>query len=209
MSPGADDTSDPAVERVRRELARLGHDAASAPPVPAEVTARIGAALQAARPGPAHSVERPRLRRLHALGLIIGLAAVAVGVVVGASVLMREPASPFPAGPTAESITVSRSSPTFPPAFPLTKPQVLALLSVAPDFGPLSDAQRRAACLDGLGYQARTQVLGARTLDVDGRPALLLVLPGDTADTVIAFVVGPDCSATHTGLVAATVVKRP
>ena len=37
-----------ALDRVRRDLAALGADDASAPDVPAEVTARVGAALQAA-----------------------------------------------------------------------------------------------------------------------------------------------------------------
>jgi anti-sigma-K factor RskA len=50
-----------ALDRVRRELADLGTGDASAPEVPAEVTARVGTALQAAPPHrpprePAHSV---------------------------------------------------------------------------------------------------------------------------------------------------------
>lgn len=41
-----------ALDTVRRELARLRTDDASAPEVPADVTARIGAALRAAEPPP-------------------------------------------------------------------------------------------------------------------------------------------------------------
>ena len=39
-----------ALDRVRRDLADLGADQGTAPDVPAEVTARVGAALQAAPP---------------------------------------------------------------------------------------------------------------------------------------------------------------
>ena len=39
-----------ALDTVRRELSRLGAEPASAPAVPAEVTARIGAVLRAAEP---------------------------------------------------------------------------------------------------------------------------------------------------------------
>jgi hypothetical protein len=42
-----------------------------------------------------------------------------------------------------------------------------------------------------------------------GRPGVLMLLPGDTADAVVAVVVEPDCSAAHTGQLARTVVTRP
>ena len=76
MDSGTDDGLDPAVvERVRRDLAELGSDAASAPDVPPDVTARGGrrAAGRACPP----SLRRPRLRRLQVLGLVVGLGAVA------------------------------------------------------------------------------------------------------------------------------------
>lgn len=195
MDTGTDDGADPATERVRRELALLGRDDASAPEVPAAVTARIGAALRAA---PAHRVGRPRLGRAQRLGLVIGLAAVLAGAVVGASMLLRKPASPFPAGPTARSITVS------PPAFPLRTAEVLALLTATPDFGPLSDPHRRASCLDASGHAGST-VLGARPV----AGGVVLVLPGVTADTVVALHAGPDCGVGDSALLADTVVRRP
>src|SRR6476659_10130552 len=67
-----------ALDRVRRDLADLGAEQGTAPDVPAEVTARVGAALQAAPPPhragsqPTHSVrhtprgQRPTFRcRIH------------------------------------------------------------------------------------------------------------------------------------------------
>ncbi|KUH85623.1 MULTISPECIES: hypothetical protein [unclassified Mycobacterium] len=205
MQTGTDDPSDPAVERVRRELARLGRDAASAPDVPPEITARIGAALHAAGE-PAHAVERPRLRLIHIIGLVAGLAAAVAGIVIGTSVLTRDPAPRFAqTGPTAERITVSR-----PPAvLPLTNEQLVGLLTTPPDYGPLSDPQRRAACLEGLGYAPTTAILGARPVDMGGHPGVVLLVAADSAADVTALVVEAGCHAAHGGLLAETVVARP
>jgi hypothetical protein len=203
MDSGTDDGLDPAVvERVRRELAELGSDGHSAPDVPPDVTARV---LTALRAEPAHSVRRPTPRRLEVLGLVVGLGAVLAGVLVGASMLARAPAPTLSLGPTAQQITVSRPA----AVIPLPEPQIVGLLSQAPDYGPLSDPRRREACLDGLGYAAGTPVLGARPLDMYGRPAVLMLLPGDSPQVVVAKVVEPNCSAAHTGLLADTVVTRP
>lgn len=205
MQTGTDDPSDPAVERVRHELARLGRDTASAPDVPPEITARIGAALQAAGE-PAHAVDRPRLRRIHVIGLVAGLAAAVAGIVIGTSMLTRDPAPRFSqTGPTAERITVSRP----PTVLPLTDEQLGGLLTVPPDYGPLSDPQRRAACLEGLGYPPTTAILGARPLDMGGRPAVVLLVAADSAGDVAALVVEAGCHAAHGGLLTETVVARP
>ena len=100
-----------ALDRVRRDLAALGAGDAPAPDVPAEVTARVGAALRAEPPprtpgGPAHSVRHTPGWQL--VGLVAGVGAAVVGVVVGGVMLVREPAPTRSAGPTAERITVSR-----------------------------------------------------------------------------------------------------
>lgn len=204
MQTGTDDPFDPAIERVRHELARLGRDGASAPDVPPEVTARVTAALQAAGE-PAHAVERPRLRRVHIVGLVAGVAAVVAGIVVGTSLLTRDPAARFSQGPTAERITVSRP----PVVLPLTEEQLVGLLTAPPDYGPLSDPQRRATCLEGLGYPPTSPILGARPVDMGGRPAVVLLVAADSAAHVAALVVEADCHAAHGGLLAETVVRRP
>ncbi|MGE2692590.1 hypothetical protein [Mycolicibacterium pulveris] len=204
-----DDEPDPASARVREELARLGADEASAPEVPGEVTARIGAALRAADPGsskgPAHTLRRPRLGRLQLLGLLAGGCAAVAGVVIGVAMLSADdpPAQRDP-GPTARSITVT------PPRhnMPLSDAEIVALRDRPPDYGPLTDAQQRASCLAGLGYPAVTP-LGARPVDIAGRPAVLLLLPGGTADGLVAVAVAPDCTAAQPGLLAHTVLARP
>lgn len=200
MDNGTEDDLDPAVERVRRDLAELGSDEASAPEVPPEVTARVITALRAE---PAHTVRRKPLRRLQVIGLVAGLGAVVAGAIVGVTMLGRPDAPKYPAGPTAEKITVDRSA-----DIPLPEPQLIGLLSQAPDYGPLADPQRRGSCLSGLGYPPGTTVLGARPLDMHGQPAVLMLLPGETPEAVVAVVVEPGCNGAHTGLLAKSFVTR-
>jgi hypothetical protein len=192
---------DDAHDQVRRDLADLGVDEASAPEVPAAVSARIGAALRAASDAPAHSMRRvPRWQRV---ALAAGACAAVVGAVIGVAMLTRDPAPAFSTGPTARSITRSATD------LPLSNPQIVGLLSQRPDYGPLADPQRRASCLAGLGYPAGTAVLGARPVEMNGKPGVLIVLPADTPGTVLALVVDQDCDSAHTGLLANTLVTRP
>jgi hypothetical protein len=198
--PDARQTMD-ALNRVRRDIAALGTDASSAPEVAPEVVNGVAARLHAAhtiRPG-----RLPRSARV-AVGLA-GLAAAAVAAWLGTAALITAPA-PTPSRPTtAEHITVSRP----PLTIPLSDQQILALLDDKPDFGPLADPQRRTSCLAGLGYPAAAHVLGARPLQISGRPAIVLVLPADTPGTVTALAVAPTCSSIDTGLLADRLVDRP
>ena len=190
-----------ALDQVRRDLADLGADESSAPAVPAEVTARIGAALREQHHAPTHSA-RPT-PRWQLIALVAGVCAAVVGAVVGGLMLTRQPTPTWAAGPTAESITRQATE------LPLSNPQIVDLLSERPDYGTLADPAERASCLSGLGYSGATAVLGARPVDMNGRPAILIVLPADTPRMVLALVVEPDCSAAHSGLLANTLVTRP
>jgi hypothetical protein len=192
-----------ALDEVRRDLADLGTDVASAPDVPAAVTARIGAALRDARAAPAHSVQHTP--RLQMIALVAGVGAAVVAALVGSLMLVRDPAPTWSEGPTAKSITASRPATDL----PLSNPQVVGLLSQSPDYGPLAEPERRASCLSGLGYSAATAVLGAKQVDMRGRPGVLLLLPADTPGKVLVLVVEPNCNAAHTGLLANTLVTRP
>ncbi|BBW99504.1 hypothetical protein BST36_11495 [Mycolicibacterium moriokaense] len=206
MENGTGDDLDPAVvERVRRDLAELASDRASAPAVP-DVTARVVGALRAESDPAAHALRRPPLPRLHRLGLVVGVGAALAAVIVGTSMLTRDPAPRYPAGPTASQITVSRPATTI----PLPDPEIVGLLAQPPDFGPLTDRARRESCLGGLGYAPGTQVLGARPLDMRGKSAVLMLLPpdGPETETVVAVVVEAECNGAHTGLLAEAVVTR-
>ncbi|MCV7102006.1 hypothetical protein H7I01_16810, partial [Mycobacterium palustre] len=133
----------------------------------------------------------------------IGAALAAIGLGTAALITAPEPTPSTPA--TAEHITVS----TPPMTVPLAPSEIVALVHQSPDFGPLSDASRRASCLTGLGYPAAERVLGARPIEINARPGVLLVLPGDTPDSLSVFAVATNCSAADTGLLASTQVPRP
>ena len=104
----------PPEERVRRALAQLAADPASATDVPVAVAARIGAALRAASPPAAHAARPPVfvMTRPRLVALIMGIAAAAIGLAVAVAALLHDPAGPrFPQGPTAERITVTAPPP--------------------------------------------------------------------------------------------------
>jgi hypothetical protein len=208
--PGAQQTM-AALNRVRRDVAALGTDASSAPDVAPSVVDGVSAALRAKRPersgtGAAHTIRRGGLPRPARLGVAVaGLAAVAAAIWLGTSALLTAP-PPTPSRPTTvEHITVSRP----PQTIPLSDQQLLDLLDVQPDFGPLADPPRRASCLAGLGYPGDTRVLGARPVEISGRPAVVLLLPGDGPGTVAALAVPPTCSSANTGLLADRIANRP
>jgi hypothetical protein len=208
--PDARQTMD-ALNRVRRDIASLGTDASSAPEVAPQVVDSVAAALRAERPEhsrrrAAHTERPGRLPRSARVAVAAaGLAAAAAAVWLGTAALITAP-PPTPSRPTTvEHITVSRP----PMAIPLSDQQILALLDGQPDLGPFADPQRRTSCLAGLGYPADARVLAARPVEIAGRPAILLVLPGDTSGTVAALAVVPTCSSVDTGLLADRIVNRP
>ncbi|HSS23194.1 MAG TPA: hypothetical protein VLL82_02005 [Mycobacterium sp.] len=199
-----------ALNRVRRDIVAVGADSTSAPDAPPEVIARITEALRSAGPseypsgGAAHSA-RPHLRPGRVAAGVAGLCAVLAAIGIGTAALINVP-TPIPStSVTAEHITVS----TPPMVVPLSQAEILRLLDHSPDYGPLNDPSRRASCLGGLGYPASTQVLGARPIEVNARPGVLLVLPGDTPSNLAVFAVALNCSAADTGLLANTQIPRP
>ncbi|OMC50971.1 hypothetical protein A5747_23930 [Mycobacterium sp. IS-836] len=196
-----------ALNQVRRDVADAGADPAGAPDAPPEVVARITAALRAADPrgAPAAHSARPRPRPGRIAAGVAGLCAVLAAIGIGTAALINAP-TPIPStAVTAEHITVS----TPPMVVPLSQDEILGLLDRRPEYGPLTDPSRRASCLSGLGYPASTQVLGARPIDINARPGVLLVLPGDTPNNLAVFAVALNCSAADTGLLANTQVARP
>lgn len=193
--------------------AQLGADAASAPDVEPGLVARIGGTLRNAPPA-AHTVTgpvreggathamRPRPHTARLVAAACGAAAVVAAVGIGTAALSRSPGSAPSTLTSANQITVTAR-------VPLSARQLSALVGRRPDFGALTDPKRRASCLNGLGYPSAQPILGARPLEVTGTPAIVLVLPGEHPDELIALAVAPNCSAIDTGLIANTSVKRP
>ncbi|WP_029112215.1 hypothetical protein [Mycobacterium sp. URHB0044] len=202
-----------ALDRVRRDLAELGADPASAPDVPVDVVTRVTDGLRTEPPrhrvvgSPAVSAAhaaRASGSRFRNAAAAVGVAAALVAAGVGTAMLLRGADRTPATGPTAERITVS--SPVG--GVPLTDAEILALLGQPPDLGPLADPQRRASCLSGLGYPTSATVLGARPLSVGGRSGVLMLLPGDTPQRVNLVVVALNCSSADTGLLAERAITR-
>jgi hypothetical protein len=201
-----------ALNRVRRDVAAVGADPASAPDPPPQVAARISATLRSAEPssgGPtseaAHSV-RPHIRPARIIAAVAGLCAVLAAIGFGTVALLHAPeAAPSSTPDDIQHITVS----TPPMEIPLSQNEILGLLNHSPDYGPLGDPARRASCLTGLGYSASTQVLGARPVEINARPGIVFVLPGDAPHSLAVYAVALNCSAADTGLLANTQIPRP
>ena len=201
-----------ALDRTRTAVAGLGADPGSAPEVPPELTPRIDAALRDAMlvhtvtgSAPARTAVHARYARSHTARTVAaacGVAAVVAGVGVGTAALLRSPGVTTSTLTTANRITVTAR-------VPLSARELGALVARSPEFGALADPKRRASCLSGLGYPGSQQVLGAQPLTVDGRPAVVLVLPGEHPGELVALAVAPNCSSVDTGLIADTTVRRP
>jgi hypothetical protein len=198
-----------ALHQVRHDVAALGADPASAPEVPAEVTARISETLRTAgrdeQSGARAHAARPHVRSARVVAGVAGVCAVLAAVGFGTIALLNAPAPTPSTSPTAEHITVS----TPPMVIPLSPAELLGLLNSPPDYGPLNDPARRASCLSGLGYPAATKVLGGRPVEINARPGIVLVLPADTPGDLAVFAVALSCSAADTGLLADTQIPRP
>jgi hypothetical protein len=204
-----------ALNQVRRDVADVGADPASVAEAlepPPAITARISAALKSASPKspqPAHSA-RQHIRPARVIAGVAGVCAAVAAIGVGTAALLNLPAPPPSTEPTAEHITLPVSEPAL--LIPLSQPQIRGLLGHSPDFGPpggpLEDAPRRASCLRGLGYPSSTPVLGAQPIEMNSRPAMLLVLPADTPNDLAVFAVALNCSAVDNGLLASTQIPR-
>jgi len=152
---------------------------------------------------PAHAARRPGTR-LRTAGVLAGVSAIAVAVAVAVPSLRGDPAPAAGTVVTARSLTV-----TVPQnRVPLSEDELTALLRSPAELGPLGAAARLSSCLDGLGYGSGTAVLGARPVEINGRPAVVLLLQADDPAAVAALAVSPQCSAADTGLIAETSVRR-
>jgi hypothetical protein len=148
---------------------------------------------------------RPARYSLQAIAAGAGALAALTAVAAGAVALLHSPA------PGANGITPARKITVtpVPAAIPLTDAELVGLLDVPADFGPLTDPTRRASCLAGLGYSASSPVLGARQIRMDGQDAVVLLLAGDEPRALTVVAVPAACSATDTELLADTTVRRP
>ena len=213
MSAGEDDADQPLTVDLLADLqaglldddtaARVRNRVRDDPQAAATLEALQQVRRDVAHVGATHAA-RPPIRPARIIAGIVGLCAVVAAVAVGTMALLNESPSDPSVGPTANHISVSTPA----PVIPLSDPEILDLLRRPPDFGPLGSASQRASCLAGLGYPTSAQVLGAQPVEINARPGVLLVMPGDTPDMVTAYAVAVNCSAADTGLLATTTIPR-
>ncbi|WP_127784532.1 hypothetical protein [Rhodococcus sp. X156] len=167
--------------------------APDAGPVPAELAARIDAAL-AAEPAGVGDLAAARTRRRSSrrttTAAVAGLSAAAVAAVVALSVTL----GPQDVTGTPQAISTPSSAAVAPLDLGSGTPGPQALRAVGKqDLGPLA-ADALAGCLTANGFPATAPVLGSSEVVLDGQPGVLLLLPTGQAAVFTALVVGPDCA---------------
>jgi hypothetical protein len=189
--------ADPRAAAVLEALAATRSDLAALadPAVPPAVAARWSTALAAEsasahRPaGPDRRAVPGRRRRRAAAGTWLAAAAVVAVAGAGLGVLAK------PAAPAAPSV----------------RPVELVALARATvgttDVGDLADPTRRAACLAAVAPAAAGErLLGGRSVVLDGRPGVLLVLATGTRGGLRIVTVDPTCGPAGGTLLAQLVV---
>lgn len=199
--PGTPPPRGSAPEDLAAQLAALG-----APPMPADVTARIGAVLaEEMRHGPPPvrglrdaseaacappPPDRPVAGRRRA-AVLAGL--VAAAVVTVAALVVHAGAPPAPRAVGEESDLHSAG----------------AGAVGERGAGPLADPARRRACLAAAGVPGpEATLLGGRPYAVAGQPGILLVLGTGVRGRFRLVVVDPACGAGGARLLASTTVGR-
>jgi hypothetical protein len=179
-----------ALDVTRAELSALG--TSPAPPMPAHVAARLDAALAAEAGAPVLDLARARRKRNQRVGSVAGalVAAAAVAVAVIS----------IPHGTTG-----GRPSAAGTPVTSLNSATLAAALGRA-DYGPLTDATRRAACLAANRQDPNQIPAGAMQVTLFGKPGVLLVLTTGKLAQYRLLVVGPNCAAGNPDRLAQAVV---
>lgn len=197
-----------ALEATTTDLAGLS--AAPVEPMPAGYAARLDAAIAAEvrqtfpqnvespqAPAPVLDLDAARRRRNKRLGwgagLLTAAAAVAAAIAIVVPSGQQNPSTPpvaAPPGPSASG----------PLALNSDQPEAAVGSAMgARDFGPLGDQQRLDACLSANNFDPAVRPAGVRTVTVDGKPGVLVILTtGKIAQfRLVAF--PPDCGPGHPG----------
>lgn len=209
--------ADPEARSVLEALDATMADLRSLPPIPMprEVADRIDAALaQEARPAaPVMSLDEARKRRNRRLGMgggVLAAAAAAIGIALVTVPAGDQADQPPGAQPTQTSnVPVGSAQP--PMAVKQAElgaaiPEVLK----AQNYGPLDSQERLVGCLKGGGITSTAKPLGISPVSLDGRPAVMAILPGGAVAGQFRIVVldpdtcGPD---NPQGVIADTTIK--
>lgn len=191
-----------ALDATSADLADLS--AAPVPPMPAEVAARIDAALaqeQQARGGSnVVSIDAARKRRNRRAGWGAGFLAAAAAV-VAAVVIVAPDAS--------REETPGVAAPT--PGVAVDSGQINAAIGKVEgvrDFGPLENEQRLDACLEANGIDPVKQPVGITPGTIDGRDAVFVLYTTGELAQFRLVALAPDCGPANPGLLKDEVIGR-
>ncbi|KAA9166693.1 hypothetical protein FPZ12_000265 [Amycolatopsis acidicola] len=191
-----------ALEATTADLASLG--TSPAPPMPADVAARIDAALaeeakQAAPVAPVVSIDAARRRRNRRIGWISGVVAVAAAAVAAVAIAVPgsqdTTGSPVAIAPTS-SPEQSGSSPGLAVRSDQPQAAVGKLSTGVKDYGPLGDAQGLSRCLQAAGFTGAADPIGVQQGTIDGKPAVLVLLTTGRLAEFRLVALSPECGST-------------
>ncbi|HVW40985.1 MAG TPA: hypothetical protein VHC18_06520 [Amycolatopsis sp.] len=171
-----------ALEATTADLANLG--AAPAPPMPADVAARIDAAIagevRQAFPqvAPVVSLDAARRRRNKRIGWVTGVVAVAAAAIAAVAITLPKTDTTEGTPVAAAPPSTGQASGSAPLALRSDQPQaaVAELSGGAKDYGSLGTPQALDACLKAAGFPGGQSPIGVRPGTVDGKPAILVLL---------------------------------
>ncbi|MDQ0378228.1 hypothetical protein [Amycolatopsis thermophila] len=205
------------IEALELTTADLANLATEVPPMPADVAARIDAAIadEARRafppqqPGlaPVVSLDAARRRRNKRIGWISGVVAVAAAAVAAVAIAIPSGTSPSTGGNVAAP-PPTRSAVAQPP-LNLRGDQAASAVGQIDgvfDYGPLGNADGLQACLKAAGFADTAKPVGVRQGTIDGQPAVLTLLTtGQLAKfRLVAFT--PACGAGNAGVLLDKVI---
>jgi hypothetical protein len=166
-------------------------------PMPDHVAARIDAALAAeARPAaPVVSLDEARKRRNRRLGLgggVLVAAAAAFGIVMATSTGSQQSPGDNAAQPAPTTTTsASASTDSFLKVDSNNLGAAVGDVLKAQNYGPLETPDRLAGCLQGGGIASSGNPLGISPINLDGRDAVMAILPAGLGQYRLV-VVDPD-----------------
>lgn len=187
--------ADPEAREILQALDATLADLHALPPIPMpdHVAARIDAALAAeARPAaPVVSLDEARKRRNRRLGLgggVLVAAAAAFGVVFAVSPGAKQ-ADP-PAAQETKPTNTNVSAPLAVKSSELGA--AVGDVLKAQNYGPLETPDRLAGCLKGGGIASTSKPLGISPISLDGKNAVMAILPGGAAGQFRLVVLDPN-----------------
>ncbi|MFT7021332.1 MAG: hypothetical protein ACJA07_000406 [Rhodococcus sp. (in: high G+C Gram-positive bacteria)] len=199
-----------ALDEVSAHLRDFGTDHTVGEPIPPQVAEKIDRALEDATGAPTAPAEAPTAvttlssRRRPRAAIVVGLAAtVVLAIAVTTAILM--PSSGENSSETiADGLVVDPDSTLVVDSSEIDASFAYRIMADR-DTVPLLGSEALADCLAANGFGASSTVLGAAPVELDGRQAVVLVLPQNSATPGLTLLaVGPDCGVDN----PATLLRR-